>query len=218
MSGWDTNTMSAIQFVPTVALVLLAALLVDSALARVVPGASDNASGVAAVLEVAGRLERRPAENVDVWIVFTGAKEGFMLGMRAWLAEHDGDLSKDRTWFVNVDTVGNGEIHHVTAEGFALLYRHDRRLTAACERLGSRAHVWRLGTDGVVPLMRGYPSVTLCALENGRIPNFHRPSDTADNIDPEAVDAAADFVEKLVRRIDGAFAQEASAARMPSSA
>ena len=52
--------MSAIQFVPTVVLVLLAALLVDAALARVVPGASDNASGVAAVLEVAGRLERRP--------------------------------------------------------------------------------------------------------------------------------------------------------------
>jgi hypothetical protein len=218
VSGWDTNTMSAIQFVPTVLLVLLAALLVDAALSRVVPGASDNASGVAAVLEVARRLERRPAENVDVWIVFTGAKEGFMLGMRSWLAEHGGDLHKDRTWFVNVDTVGNGEVHHVTAEGFALLYRHDRRLIAACERLGSRPHVWRLGTDGVVPLMRGYPSVTLCALENGRIPNFHRPSDTAENVDPEAVDAAADFVEKLVRRIDGAFAQEASAERMPSSA
>ena len=40
---------------------------------------------------------------------------------------------------MNVDTVGNGEVHHVTAEGFALLYRHDRRLIAACERLGSRA-------------------------------------------------------------------------------
>ena len=108
--------MSAIQFVPTVALVLLTALLIDSALARPVPGASDNASGVAAVLEVAGRLERRPTENVDVWIVFTGAKEGFMLGMKARLREHADDLHKDRTWFVNVDTVGNGDPHHVTAE------------------------------------------------------------------------------------------------------
>jgi hypothetical protein len=218
VSGWDTNTMSAIQFVPTVALIVLAALFVDAALARVVPGASDNASGVAAVLEVAERLERRLTENVDVWIVFTGAKEGFMLGMRAWLKEHERDLHKDRTWFVNVDTVGNGDVHHVTAEGFALLFRHDRRLIAACERLGFRPHVWRLGTDGVVPLMRGYPSITLCALENGRIPNFHRPSDTVRNIDPGAVEAAADSVEKLVRRLDGAFAQESSAARMPSSA
>jgi hypothetical protein len=218
VSSWDTNTMSAIQFVPTVALIGLAALFLDAALARVVPGASDNASGVAAVLEVAERLERHPTENVDVWVVFTGAKEGFMLGMRAWLNEYEADLHKDRTWFVNVDTVGNGDVHHVTAEGFALLFRHDRRLIAACERLGSRPHVWRLGTDGVVPLMRGYPSITLCALENGRIPNFHRPADTVENIDPGAVEAAADSVEKLVRQIDGAFAQEPSAARMPSSA
>src|SRR3954451_17209410 len=131
VSGWDTNAMSAVQFVPAVILIVLAALLIDTALARVVPGASDNASGVAAVLDVAERLERRPTENVDVWIVFTGAKEGFMLGMRAWLGEHDDELHKDRTWFVNVDTVGNGDLHHVTAEGFGLLFRHDRRLVAA---------------------------------------------------------------------------------------
>jgi hypothetical protein len=218
VSGWDTNTMSAIQFVPTVALIVLSALFLDAALSRVVPGASGNASGVAAVLEVADRLGRHPTENVDVWVVFTGAKEGFMLGMRAWMNEYEEDLHKDRTWFVNVDTVGNGDLHHVTAEGFALLFRHDRRLIAACERLGSRPHVWRLGTDGVVPLMRGYPSITLCALENGRIPNFHRPADTVENVDPGAVEAAADTVEKLVRQIDGAFAQEPSAARMPSSA
>ena len=141
-----------------------------------------------------------------------------MLGMRAWLDEHGDELHNDRTWFVNVDTVGNGRLHHVTAEGFALLLRHDRRLIAACERLGSRPHVWRLGTDGVVPLMRGYPSITLCALENGRIPNFHRPSDVVENVEPEAVESAADFVEGLVRRIDDAFAQDPSAARMPSSA
>ena len=66
--------------------------------------------------------------------------------------------------------------------------------------------------------MRGYPSITLRALRNGRVPNFHRPSDTVENVEPEAVEAAADFVEALVRRIDEAFAQEASAERMPSSA
>ncbi len=218
VTGSDTNTMSAIQFVPTVALIFLAALFLDAALARIVPGASDNASGVAAVLEVAARLERRPPENVDVWVVFTGAKEGFMLGMRAWMKEYEEDLHKDRTWFVNVDTVGNGEMHHVTAEGFALLLRHDRRLIGACERLGFPPYVWRLGTDGVIPLMRGYPSITLCALENGRIPNFHRPSDTVENVDPAAIEAAADSVERLVRQIDGAFAQEPSTERMPSSA
>src|SRR5207249_1457939 len=96
VSGWDTNTLSAIQFIPAVALIVLAALLIDTALAKVVPGASDNASGVAAVLEVAERLERHPTENVDVWVVFTGAKEGFMLGMQAWLKEHAEELHRER--------------------------------------------------------------------------------------------------------------------------
>jgi hypothetical protein len=55
--------------------------------------------------------------------------------------------------------------------------------------------------------MRGYPSITLCSLDrNGRIPNFHRKSDTPDRVDPEAVERAVDFVEEVVRRIDGAMA------------
>jgi hypothetical protein len=217
VSGWDTNLMSAIQFVPTVVLLVLAALLIDAALADVTPGASTNASGVAAVLDVARRLEERAPENVDVWILFTGAKEGFMLGMRAWLDEHADELHRDRTWFVNVDTVGNGEPRHATAEGFALVYRHDRRLARACESLGSRPFVWRLGTDGVIPAMRGYPSVTLCCLEpNGRLPNSHRPSDTVANVEPAALERAADLVEALVRRIDGAFAPSDEPARSAS--
>src|SRR5436190_8847746 len=164
VTGWDTNTMSAIQFVPAVGLIVMAALLIDTALAKVVPGASANASGVAAVLDVMERLERNPLENIDAWVVFTGANEGFALGMRAWLTEHADELSGERTYFVNVDTVGNGQIHHVTGEGSPLLYRHDRRLAVACERLGSQPHVWRISTDGVVPAMRGFPSITLCAL------------------------------------------------------
>jgi Peptidase family M28 len=218
VTGWDTNAMAAVQFVPAVGLIAMAALFIDTALSKVVPGASSNASGIAAVLEVMERLERVPPENVDVWIVFTGANEGFAPGMREWLNEHADELQGERTYFVNVDTVGNGRMHHVTGEGSPLLYRHDRRLALACERLGSRPHVWRISTDGVVPAMRGYPSITLCALENGRIPNFHRPSDTLENVDPASVEAAADFLESLVRRVDAAFPQEPSAERMPSSA
>jgi hypothetical protein len=185
------------------------ALLLDSALSGVVPGASSNASGVATLLEVARRLERRPLENVDTWIVFTGAKEGFMLGMRAWMKAYEDDLNRDHTYFLNVDTVGNGTVHHVTGEGSPLLYRHDLRLARLCESIGSRPHVWRLASDGVIPLMRGYLSITLCSLDRrGRIPNFRMKSDTPDRVEPEALARAIDFVEELVRRIDGAMAPE----------
>jgi peptidase M28-like protein len=207
LTGTDATLMTIVQFALTVVLMAFVALLLDSALAGISPGASSNASGAAAVLEVARRLERRPLENIEVWVVFTGAKEGFMLGMRAWLNAHAEDLDRDRTYFLNVDSVGNGDPHHVTGEGFALLYRHDLRLVRLCESVGSRPHVWRLGTDGVIPAMRGYSSITLCSLDrNGRIPNFHAKTDTPDRVEPDAVERATDFVEEVVRRIDAAMA------------
>jgi hypothetical protein len=207
LTGSDATAIKIAQFALTVILLGFTALLVDTALARIVPGANDNASGVAAVLDVAERLERKPTAYIDVWIVFTAAEEGFMLGMKTWLAQHAEDLHTDRTYFLNVNAVGNGELHHATAEGFGLVYRHDRRLAGLCERLGSRPTVLRLGTDGVTAAMRGYPSITICALDrSGRIPNLHRPSDTVENLDPPALERAADFVEDLVREIDRALA------------
>jgi hypothetical protein len=209
VTGTDASAMTVVQFALIVVLAAFVALLLDSALAGVTPGASSNASGVAAVLEVARRLERRPPEHIDVWAVFPGAKEGFMLGLREWFKEHAEDIDPRYTYFVNVDTVGNGEVHHVTGEGFALIFRHDGRLVRLCESMGSKPYLWRLGTDGVIPAMRGYPSITLCSLDpRGRIPNFHKKSDTPTNVDPEAVERAIDFVEEVVRRIDRAMAPE----------
>src|SRR5213078_3947476 len=108
------------QFVDTALLLVAFTLLVDVALSDVVPGANGNASGVAAVLEVGRRLETSQPENLDVWLVFPGAKEGLMLGMREWWRSHAGELDPRRTFFVNVDSVGSGTIRVVGAEGFVI--------------------------------------------------------------------------------------------------
>jgi hypothetical protein len=41
-----------------------------------------------------------------------------------------------------------------------------------------------------------------CTDESGRVPHFHRQSDTPEQIDPDALAAAIDFVEALARAID----------------
>ena len=70
----------------------------------------------------------------------------------------------------------------------------------------------------MVPLIAGYPSITLCSLDrSGRNPNFHSKADTPERVDPEAVERAIDFVEELVRRIDVAMAPE-DATRTPAQA
>jgi hypothetical protein len=222
ISGSDSTLLTAAQFACAVILIGAVILFVDVALSQVVPGASDNASGVAAVLEVARRLDAEPPPDIDVWVLFTGAKEGLLLGMREWWRLHSGELDPRRTFFVNVDTVGKGSTRYVTAEGFLLLFRHDQRLIDLCRRIarsevegdaGARAtpHVLRFGTDGSVPAMRGFPSITICCTdEHGRLPNYHRPSDVPEQIDTGAIEEAVDLVEALVRRIGPLVPQAAA--------
>ena len=127
--------------------------------------------------------------------------------MRAWLKEHGDEFDPRDTFFVNVDTIGHGDVHHVTADGYALVFRSDQRLVRLCEELGSQPHVWRIGTDATQAAMAGFPSITICCLDaHGRLPEFHRTTDTPERIEPDAVERATDFVEQIVRRIDDVYA------------
>jgi Peptidase family M28 len=216
ITGSDSDLLSAIQFSLTVILMTYVVLFIDVAMSPASEGANANASGAATLLELGRRIARDPLDAIDVWLVFPAAQEGFMLGMGRWMKAHGEDLDPRRTFFVHVDCVGGGKVHHVTGEGMPLLYRHDTSLVRICERLGSEPKVWRTGTDGVIPAMQGFPSVTLVgADEAGRVPNHRRTSDTVENLDSEALDAAVDYVEELVRRIDDIAARRVAADTAP---
>ena len=60
MAGLDSNVGSRSQLLPTLVLLVGAFALVDIELSDVVPGANDNASGVAAALSLAAELEGEP--------------------------------------------------------------------------------------------------------------------------------------------------------------
>jgi hypothetical protein len=205
----DSGPLTGLQFALSAIFLTYVLLLLDVAAAAPSPGAGDNASGVAAVLDVSRRLAADPLQLVETQVVFCGAGDGGGLGMRAWLEEHGGALRGAPTYFVNVKGVGNGRICHVVGEGYATLIRNDQRLARLSERAGSERHVWRIGTDASVAASRGHAAITLtCLNDRGRIERSHRPSDTPENVDPAAVERATDTVERLVRLIDEAVAAE----------
>jgi hypothetical protein len=217
ITGSDSGLLSALQFALTVALMTYVVLFVDIAMSPASEGANSNASGVATLLEVGRRIARDPLDAIDVWLVFPAAQEGFMLGMRQWMKRNAEDLDARRTFFIHVDSVAGGKLHHVTGEGMPLIYRHDPSLIRICERLESEPKVWRTGTDGVIAAMQGFPSVTLVgADEAGRVPNHRRTSDTVENVDEAALEAAIDYVEELVRRIDDIAARRVAADTAPA--
>ena len=102
---------------------LHAGLLLDTASRPTVPGANDNASGVAALLEVARRLAHDPLPGTEVLLVFPGSEESGMGGMRQALADHP--LDPERSFVLGLDTVGSGRPVLASAEGGVLA--HDYR-------------------------------------------------------------------------------------------
>jgi hypothetical protein len=218
LAGLEGTGLTIAQFVPTVVLIVSVPLLADIALSGVVPGASDNASGVATVLRLAERYGGR-LRHFDVWVLFPGAEEALMLGMRDWLRRHRDELDQERTVFVNVDTVGGGTVRYVTKEGFVFAAPYHPTLVSLCQdiarddqpenRYGARAFVSRAGTDAHVARMRGFPAITIrCLNALDYAPNYHQPTDTADRIDLGSLERAYGFCCELIERLDATVGPE----------
>jgi hypothetical protein len=203
LAGVEGTGLTLVQFVPTVVLIASVPLLVDIALSGVVPGANDNASGVATVLRLAERYGGR-LDHFDVWVVFPGAEEALLLGMRAWVRAHRRELDPERTVFLNVDIAGHGTVRWMEKEGFVVAMRYHPTLVDLCARIGDgRGMVSRNGTDALMARAAGFPAITISARNAlDYAPNWHQPTDTPDRIDPAALDRTYAFCCALVERLD----------------
>jgi len=187
-----------------------AALVADVWRSQTVPGANDNLSGVAALVALAEMLRERPVPGVRVLLVSCGAEETLQDGVRAFLARHRHELDPERTWFVNLDTVGSP--HLIMLEGEGPVWMEDysgpwlRDLVAAQAQLldidlerGFRA---RSSTDSVIPSRAGYPIATLLSVTDWHSPaNYHLPSDIPANLDYATVADATRLVHALARAL-----------------
>jgi Zn-dependent M28 family amino/carboxypeptidase len=179
---------------PAAVLTLAVALVLDQARSAVVPGANDNASGVAGVLELVGRLARERPDGLEVVALFPGCEESGMGGMAAWLGSQE--LDPERTLVIGLDTVGSGEPVVLEAEGglWPVRYREEDVARAGLRR-------WRLGawTDPVLARLAGLRAVSILSVRDGGFPNYHLPSDTPDQVDLGCVEACVAAAERIAR-------------------
>ena len=210
MAGFEPGWISIVQLFPTVLLVVAVFLLLDIALSAIVPGAYDNASGVAAVLSAAERLQAEPPQNLDVWVLLTGAEECLDEGMRAFLRDNRKRLDFERTVFLNVDSVSYGSVHYITSEGPVISTAMDPTLIELCEALsaadpGNPARAVRspVSTDALPIAVRRRRTVTVTGLADGLPPPwYHSHEDTPDRVVPQALTRCTDFVVGLARLVD----------------
>ena len=169
-------------------------------------GLNDNASGVAALIELAGRLREAPLEGCDVLLVATGSKKPGLNGMRHVLRGESFD--RETAYFLNLDRVGVGEPAYVVGEGMLRLFRTSSRMMALAEAVapefGARPCVVRSWpTDALIPLARGYHALGITAVspdeEDGG--GVRSEVDYPHGLSVERIQEAARFVEAVMRRI-----------------
>jgi hypothetical protein len=174
---------------------LMALALLDTATRPTVPGANDNASGVAALLHLAARFTAEPLDGTEVLLVFPGAEEAGMGGMRQFLRDHPLD---PRTSFVfGLDTVGSGTPVVAAAEGAVLKHAYREQDVARVD-----AERWRIAayTDPVLALFEGIPAVSLLSVgEHGMYTRYHRMDDLPEHVDLECVERCAAIAEATAR-------------------
>ena len=108
----------------------------------VVPGANDNLTAVAVLLELARALREDPVRGVRVLLVSTGSEESHMEGMRAFARRHFSSLDPATTTVVCLDTVGSdSELVLVEGEGMIRIHDYPDEVKGLVDRAARRAGV-----------------------------------------------------------------------------
>jgi Peptidase family M28 len=159
--GMEGTALTIVQFIPTVALIVYVALMLDVALSPAAPGENDNASGVALTLRLAERLAE--LDHFGVHVLFTGSQKAMAQGMRAFLQAHRRELAQGDTVVLNLDAVGGGEVRQTKREGPLLTVRSHPQLKAEIE---AEPFTNREPSDGYAAGSAGLPSVTFAGTTN----------------------------------------------------
>ena len=181
--GMSGTTLTIVQFIPTVVLIVYIALLLDIALSAATPGENDNASGVAAALRLAERLAE--LDYFGVHVLLTGSQKAMAQGMRAFLQAHGRELKPGDTVVLNLDAVGGGELRETKKEGPLLTVSSHPQLTGNLE---TDSFVNREPSDGYAAASAGLPAVTFAG--------------TTDRLEEDTLAEAEEACVELIERLD----------------
>ena len=173
------------------------------------PGAMDNASGLAVLVDAACRLPRDPALNgCELVFLATGAEEIGLAGAMRWIQAHERELDRGRTVFVNVDSVGVGSgLITLGAKGRApggramkdVVKDAAKAAGVVVRNLGSLPGV---GVDTIPIASRGFATVTVLGQVLGSASRrIHSSRDTVEHLTESALTDASVLVAEIAKTV-----------------
>src|SRR4030043_1237455 len=185
-------------------------------------GADDNASGVAVLIELARVLGKglKPDRTL-VFVTFAGEEAG-RKGSKYYVANEKQFPAKKCIGMVNFDTIGRlgKKKLLVLGAGSAKEWVHIFRGAASVTGVETETVIERLdSSDNISFEETGVPAIQLFS---GSHLNYHRPTDTADKIDPHGLvkvaSIAKEVIEYLANREESLTSTIASKEKAESSA
>lgn len=166
------------------------------------PGADDNASGTAIILEVARVMAQADVkvQRTVLFVSFSGEEQG-LVGSRLYLQRPVVPIISTKA-MINIDHagIGNGRLT-IGITGFEKSVALEAGQTAG---LTDKLDVYGFfpGGDHVPFKEAGVPTVTV--VSGGVHTYFHQPTDTADTINPEILQTVARYVLALTWQLANA--------------
>ncbi len=171
------------------------------------PGANDNASGAAALLEIAEAVASRPPKRSVLFVLF-GAEEGGWMGSRYFLSR--GPVARERIIAdINMDMIGRTEegleakrTQYVLDSGKIV-----SAFTGLIEDVNSRTVGWSLRFEHPLNMgdsdHRSFEALGIPAVNfyTGRIPDTHKPTDTPDKLDYDKAAQIAQLVYQIAMEL-----------------
>jgi Peptidase family M28/PDZ domain/PA domain len=172
-------------------------------------GADDNASGTAAIMELARLLSSGPPlPRSVVFVAFSGEEEG-LLGSQHWVSEPPVPLKQVVT-MINLDMVGRVKDKSLLVGGVGTAAPFEEML----KRLDEQSPLdfkstWRNGIAPSDNTSFVAHEIPVLFFFSGLHADYHRPTDTADKInyegEAEVINIAAKAITEIASRDDLAF-------------
>lgn len=161
---------------------------------EMMPGANDNASGVAVVLGVAEALSKSPIKpRRSVMFLLFGAEEQAVAGSQFYLEHPSVPLDKTVA-FINLDSVGCGnKVHALAAENFPQFWgfidKANQKYIHRIINTSRWANIARPRLDAARFMWKEVPSISFSV--SGAPSYYHIPKDNINTITPEILEDLA---------------------------
>jgi hypothetical protein len=160
------------------------------------PGADDNASGTAAVLELAERLSRRPTRRSVLLLNFDAEEEG-MLGSQAFLTSRAYRVH-DMKFMLNLDMIGRLRDHRLDVQGVTDQSVMHARIDSVARAAGLRV-IFKRDEHRSDQTSFADAGVPIAMFTTGEHADYHTARDIARRINGPGLLTIIDVAEAILR-------------------